>query len=120
MATKARSVVWTPTAQELLDEAVAHIALDSVDAAFRVLEVILDAADSLAYLSLRGRVVPEIQKQDVREIFVYSYRLMYQVDASEVRILAIVHGARDFASWLRQNALGGGDSPHSPPARSKR
>ena len=106
MATRARAVIWTLTARELLDEAVAHIALDSVDAAFRVLEVILESADSLAYLSLRGRVVPEIGKQNVREIFVYSYRIMYEVEPSEVRILAVVHGARDFASWLGSHPRG--------------
>jgi len=63
--------------------------------------VILAAAESLSVFAERGRVVPEIENRNVREIFVYRYRLMYQVAGDDVRILAVVHGAMDFERWLR-------------------
>jgi plasmid stabilization system protein ParE len=47
-------------------------------------------------------MVPEIESRAIREIFVYRYRLMYQVSGDEVRILAVLHGAMDFDRWLRQ------------------
>jgi len=35
----------------------------------------------------------------VREVFVQRYRLMYEVAEAQVRILAFLHGARDFTRW---------------------
>jgi plasmid stabilization system protein ParE len=99
MAAGQRRVVWSDQASHALDEAVAYIAEDSPQAAQRFLEYALDAAGSLAFLSERGRIVPERADPTVREIFVYRYRLMYEVAATEVRILAFLHGARDFARW---------------------
>jgi len=97
-----RAVVWTPTARDCVDEILAFISADSPPAAAKVLEVILAAAESLSLFAERGRVVPEIESRAIREIFVYRYRLMYQVSGDEVRILAVLHGAMDFDRWLRQ------------------
>jgi plasmid stabilization system protein ParE len=62
----------------------------------------LDLAASLETLSERGRTVPECDDPGIREIFVYSYRLMYRVEADLVTIIAFLHGARDFERWARQ------------------
>jgi toxin ParE1/3/4 len=53
-------------------------------------------------LSERGRLVPELTGSDFREIFVFRYRLIYEVQPSVVRIAAFLHGARDFAAWQRR------------------
>ena len=45
--------------------------------------------------------MPEIGDENIREVFVYSYRMIYEVLAPEVRILAFLHGARDLDLWLR-------------------
>ncbi len=39
-----------------------------------------------------GRVVPEVMRIEIREIFVYSYRMIYAVGEDEILIVAIVHG----------------------------
>jgi len=41
-----------------------------------------------------GPNVPEFDNPAVREIFVKSYRLIYEVHDNRVVILAFVHGAR--------------------------
>jgi plasmid stabilization system protein ParE len=97
-----RAVVWTPSARDCLDEILRHIAADSPAAAAKVLEVVLAAAESLSVFSERGRIVPEVGSRSIREIFVYRFRLMYQVSSSDVRILTVLHGAMDFDRWLRQ------------------
>ena len=79
----------------MLDEALAYIARDSHAAAERLLIEVLDAASALDVFSERGRVVPEFNQPSVRELFVQRYRLLYEVAASEVHVLAFVHGARD-------------------------
>jgi plasmid stabilization system protein ParE len=76
---------------------------DSPEAASKVLDVVLAAAESLSLFSERGRIVPETDTSTIREIFVYRYRLIYQVFAEEVRILAVLHGAMDFEGWLRRS-----------------
>ena len=101
MANRTRSVAWTPLARDGLDEILAYIAEDSPEAAEKVLEVVLRVAESLSVFAERGRVVPELQDRSIREVFVYLYRIIYELSASEVRILAFIHGARDFDRWLR-------------------
>jgi toxin ParE1/3/4 len=102
VAGRPRTVVWTALARDGLDEALGHIAEDSPAAAERVLDVVLRTAESLSLLSLRGRIVPELGEESVREVFVYSYRILYEVLPGEVQILAFLHGARDFNRWLRE------------------
>jgi toxin ParE1/3/4 len=97
-----RVVVWTPSARDCLDEILEYIAADSPSAAAKVLEVILAATESLSVFSERGRVVPEVENRAIREIFVYRFRIMYQVSSSDVRVLAVLHGAMDFDRWMRQ------------------
>lgn len=101
MAARRRPVVWTLSAQTALDGALEYIAQESLEGAQRVLHATLDLATSLETLSERGRIVPEFDDPSVREVFVYSYRLIYEVRESEVRIVAFLHGARDFARWWR-------------------
>lgn len=41
-----------------------------------------------------GRVVPELNDATIREIFVYSYRLIYSISEESVLFIAVVHGKR--------------------------
>jgi toxin ParE1/3/4 len=47
-----------------------------------------------AIFPLGGRVVPELRRPDIRELFVYSYRIVYRIHNDAVTILTIYHGAR--------------------------
>ena len=67
-----------------------------------LLETVLEAAESLATLSDRGRLVPELDDGVTREIFVRDFRLMYEVSSTHVLLLAFVYGARDFETWRRE------------------
>ena len=107
MAARRRRVVWTSNARRALDEVLTHIAEESPDGAQRILHAALDLATSLETLSDRGRVVPEIGNPTIREVFVYRYRMLYEVGGAEVRILAFLHGARDFARWKKAQSGAG-------------
>ncbi len=54
----------------------------------------LEMAESLADFPEMGRIVPELGDKNIRERFVYSYRLIYQIEDSQILIVAIVHGKR--------------------------
>ena len=99
MARRRREVIWTLQAQATLDEAISYIAEDSMPAAQRMLERALEVAASLAILSERGRIVPELETLAIREVFVQRYRLIYEVRETRIEVLAFLHGARDFAKW---------------------
>lgn len=99
MATARREVIWTQRAREALDEAATYIAQSSPQAAVDLVDRALDAADSLSTLSDRGDIVPELDDPTLREIFVGSYRLLYEVAPSHITVLGFIHGARDFNRW---------------------
>ena len=101
MATQRREVIWTLRARDALDEAAAHIAQDSPEAAVDLVERALDAAKSLDNLSERGHLVPELEIPTVREVFIDKYRLLYEVTSSQVTVIGFLHGARDFNQWWR-------------------
>ena len=39
---------------------------------------------------------PEIKDVSIRELIIYSHRLIYKVTQSEVYVLALIHGRQDF------------------------
>ena len=53
-----------------------------------------------------GSVVPEFGRNDIRELFTYSFRLIYRIASDEIRVLTVIHGSRIYwfvKCWERQN-----------------
>lgn len=46
----------------------------------------------------RGRIVPEHNDGQIREIFIHRYRLIYKINDEEVVILSFVHGAQQYTN----------------------
>ena len=101
MGPRRRRVAWSEGARRELDEAIGYVAEDSLQNAISLLERLLEAGESLAELSERGRVLPELGDPGVREIQVEPYRLIYSVSDADVVILGVLHGRRDFDQWGR-------------------
>jgi toxin ParE1/3/4 len=89
-------LVWSPLADVQVDDAVAYVAADDPAAALAWLERLLERVRSLADYPDSGRMVPELQREDVRELIVPPYRVIYRRTANAVEIAAIRHGARHF------------------------
>jgi toxin ParE1/3/4 len=107
----ARRVVWTETAAEDLDQVAEFIARDSPRYAAAFVREARDAARSLAVLARRGRIVPEFADENIRELLVRSYRLIYQVSPDVVSIIGFIHGARDLSAlWEREERASSGDT----------
>lgn len=70
------------------------IARDSEHYAQSVANKFLKVAKQIPEQPLIGRVVPEVKREDIREQFVYSYRLIYGVSDTSIPIIAIIHGSR--------------------------
>jgi plasmid stabilization system protein ParE len=44
-----------------------------------------------------GRVVPETDNEKIREIFAYSYRVIYEIKLDRIYILGIIHGKQELS-----------------------
>jgi len=88
------SVKWSPEATEDLESIVEYIARDSEFYARSVVSKILAVSRKISEQPMIGRIVPEIGEQEIRERFVYSYRLVYRIQNSTITIVAIIHGKR--------------------------
>lgn len=96
-------VTWSPEATEDLESIAEYIARDSEYYAGAVVSEMLSVARTIGQQPLVGRVVPEIGDESIRERFVYSYRLVYRVEAKQVMIVAVIHGKRlleNVTGWL--------------------
>ena len=89
-------VVWAPSALDALDAIAEYIARDSYDQAALFIGRIITATDRLDAFPRSGRAIPELGRDDCREIIYGAYRIMYSVTGDEVHITGVVHGARDW------------------------
>jgi len=89
-------VVWSPLADRQVDDAVEYIAHDDPIAALKWLEYLLERVKALSRFPDSGRMVPETQREDIREIIVSPYRVMYRRRDDRVEIVAIRHESRAF------------------------
>lgn len=87
-------VIWTPEAQLDRADVWDYIAADNPQAAARMDELFSKAAGRLATHPKLGRTG---QISDARELIPHeSYRLVYEIGAERVWVLALVHTARQW------------------------
>lgn len=89
-------IVWSPEAIEDLQSIAEYIQRDSEFYARSVVTKILNVSRSIKDFSLIGRIVPELENKNIRERFIYSYRLVYQIKKQQILIVAVIHGRRLF------------------------
>jgi plasmid stabilization system protein ParE len=87
-------VIWTLTALGHLESIHEYVRRTSPAYAVVLLERLLSRGTQMASFPHSGRVVPERQREDIREVFETPYRIMYQVTADAVYVLAVIHGRR--------------------------
>ena len=100
------TITWTFLARERLREVVSFIAKDNPEAAKRWSEDLFERVERLGAFPEMGRIVPELQKEAIREIFHGRYRVIYKLRRKGVLILTIRHGRR----LLDQAEVRGGQS----------
>ena len=93
-------VKWTTPAKLDLKDIHDYIAKGSKYYAQKVSEDIVAKSENLKHFPKIGRIVPEIDDPNIRELFVYSYRLIYEVLPNGVQVLALIHSKRNFTGNL--------------------
>jgi toxin ParE1/3/4 len=87
------AVEWSERARDDLRAIFAHIADDRA-AAERWVSRIVERAELTSAAPLLGRLVPEIARDDVRETYLRSYRIVYRTDGRDMWILTVFEGSR--------------------------
>jgi toxin ParE1/3/4 len=87
-------VRWTPQAADDLEAIVEFISLDSEHYARLFALDLVAVVEKLGVSPRRGRVVPEAQAPNIREVFFGNYRVIYRLTREVVEVLTIYHGAR--------------------------
>jgi toxin ParE1/3/4 len=87
-------LVWTLRAKKDLLEIGTFIAKDKSAAARRWVEKLRQRARMAKEMPIAGRKVPEINRDDVREVFLANYRIVYLVKKESIVVLTIFEGHR--------------------------
>lgn len=87
-------VVWSQEALEDIESIATYIEKDSPIYAKSVVSKFFEKSEMLKEFSELGRIVPELNHHNIREIFVYSYRLIYKIEVNTILCVAVVHGKR--------------------------
>ena len=90
-------VKWTTPAKLDLKQIHDYIARDSKFYAQKVSLEIVEKSEKLNSFPEVGRNVPEIGDPNIRELIIYSYRLIYEVFPKKVEVLALIHSKRNFS-----------------------
>ena len=88
------SLFWTRQAREDLRAIRAHIARDAPATATAYVRKIRASVERLRQFPFSGEVVPELGREDLREVLQGNYRLIYRVSEMRLDILAVYHGSR--------------------------
>jgi plasmid stabilization system protein ParE len=88
-------VIWSRPARADLRSIHDFIAHDSRFYAKKVVQDIREKTDILKQLPKTGKKVPELNKDEIRELPLYSYRIIYEIKEQGIFVLAVVHKRRD-------------------------
>ena len=88
-------VHWTDTAEGHLDAIHAYIAQDSPEYARRMVDRLTRRSQQIAEFPFSGRRVPEYDVDQIREVIEGSFRIIYDIKADQIDVLAVIHGAMD-------------------------
>ena len=87
-------VFWTDAALSQLEAIRDYLAQTSPDYARRVVERLVNRSEQVAAFPRSGRMVPEYEIDEVRQVIESSYRLIYLIKEEQVEILAVIHTSR--------------------------
>lgn len=87
-------VRWSDQALADLEAIGDYIARDSASFAQIQVERVFAAVERLEIHPKSGRIVPELNRDNIREILFGSYRIVYSIDGNEVQILTVYHSSR--------------------------
>jgi len=94
-------IIWSPLAQERLSDIADYIAQDKPGAALNWVKSVFDEVENLAIFPDSGRIVPELENEQYKELIIGNYRVIYKITEKHIQILTI----RSFKQLLSSDDL---------------
>lgn len=88
------AILWSERARRDLLEIGDFIARDKPQAAAVWVGRILEAVQRTALFPTSGRIVPEIDQSDIREVILENYRIVYRLGETTITILTVFESHR--------------------------
>jgi toxin ParE1/3/4 len=89
-------LIWTDQAINDLGDIGDYIAENSEKYAKLIIKKLFERTDILKTFPQAGRIVPEKNEENTRELIEGNYRIIYEiVSADQINILTVYHSARD-------------------------
>lgn len=85
-------IIWSPLSIEQLSEISTYIAQDKPMAAENWVEEVFSKVGNLEFSPYIGRIVPEMNNEQFREIIYKNYRIIYRVEKERISVLTVQHG----------------------------
>ena len=84
-------VSWSYVALGNLIETNKYIASENPEAARKVINDIFEAGNKIKAFPEKGRIVPELRRKNIREVFCYEYRIIYRIESKRIYVLTVLH-----------------------------
>jgi toxin ParE1/3/4 len=90
-------VLWADAAERQLKAIHDYVAETSTDYAQRLVDRLTKRSIQIALFPFSGRMVPEYELNEVRELLEGSYRIIYliNVEKDQIEVLALIHTSRE-------------------------
>lgn len=85
-------VFWSDFAIEKVTEIAEYINRDKPQITEKWVASIFDRVKQLESFPKSGRVVPEVNRSNIREIFFGNYRIIYRIEKKAINILTVGQG----------------------------
>jgi len=85
-------IIWSPLAIDRSSEIVDYIAQDKPSAAEKWISTVFSKVEQLKSSPEIGRIVPELNNAQFREIIYGNYRIIYRIEKKQISVLTIRHG----------------------------
>ena len=89
------AIIWSPQSVRDLEGIRAYIAQDSLRYAELVVQRIVAAVERLEAFPESGRVVPELNRPEIREVITRPYRVVYRYRGESVEIATVFRSSRE-------------------------
>ena len=85
-------IIWSPLAVDRASEIADYIAQDKPSAVEKWIDTVFSKVEQLKSSPEIGRILPEINDSQFRELIYGNYRIIYRIETKQISILTIRQG----------------------------
>jgi len=87
-------IEWSSKAENDLNEIIDYIAQDSLEYALSFYEQVREKVENLILFPKMGRIVPELDDPNIRELILRNYRIIYKILGEKIQLVRLFHGSK--------------------------